>query len=48
MTGEGTKLQGSSAGAIVGTGTARSNADYVNDAILFGVRYNFGMAGLLR
>ena len=44
----GTVLQGSLAGATVGAGTARFNADYVNDPILCGVRYNFGMAGLPR
>ena len=41
----GTVSQGNLAGAIIGTATARFNADYVNDAILFRVRYNFGMAG---
>jgi opacity protein-like surface antigen len=42
----GTVAQGNVAPlTTVGTATARINADYTNDSVLFGVRYKFGMAG---
>ena len=40
----GSVVQQTPTGGAIGTGSARFNADYVNNSVLLGVRYNFGRA----